>query len=135
MDTTKIQNERGSSDMSKSQRDKGAAAEREIANIFKDHGFNARRGQCFNHEPDVIVFELPWLHIEVKRHEKIQMPAWIKQSSEACKEGESPCVIFRQSRKDWWVAMPFTIVLELLKSKKSGTTLFDELPPIKNDDF
>lgn len=113
--------------MGRSQRDKGASAEREIAKIFNENGFRARRGQVFNHEPDVIVFDLPWLHIEVKRHEKIAMPAWIKQSTESCKDNESPCVIFRQNRQKWWFAIPLEVALKLLKHEKRESTLFDDI--------
>lgn len=113
-------------DMGKSERNKGANAEREIAKIFNENGFHARRGQVFNKEPDVIVFDLPWLHIEVKRHEKITMPAWMKQSEEACKDGQHPCVIFRQSRRNWWIAFPLDVALNLLKHERRDTTLFDE---------
>lgn len=98
--------------MSSSQRNKGANAEREVVKIFKDHGFNARRGMVFYHEPDMVVDDIPDIHFEIKRQEKIAMPAWIRQSTEACKEGESPCVIFRQNRQDWWIALPLNKWLE-----------------------
>ena len=113
--------------MGKAQRDKGASAEREVTKLFIGQGFQARRGNVFYKEPDVIVHDLPWLHIEVKRHEKIAMPAWIRQSEEACKDGQKPCVIFRQNRKEWWCAFPLEVALELLKSKQINldTDFFD----------
>lgn len=101
--------------MGKSQRNKGAAAEREVAHIFIDYGYEARRGQCFDHEPDVLV-NLP-IHVEVKRQEKLALPAWIRQSEEAAKDGETPTVIFRQNRGKWYIVMELEEFLQKWQTK------------------
>lgn len=100
--------------MSKSQRDKGANAEREVAAIFREHGFTARRGQVFNHEPDVLT-ELP-IHVEVKRQETLRINDWWKQSESATGEDEIPTVIFRQNRQSWKIMLSLADFLELVKN-------------------
>lgn len=100
--------------MSKSQRDKGANAEREVAHIFSEYGFHARRGQVFNGEPDLIVPELPF-HLEVKRQEKKNINEWWKQSVSASGEDEIPTVIFRSNHETWKIMLSLTDFLEILK--------------------
>lgn len=103
--------------MGKMQRGKGANAEREVAKILQDYGYDARRGQVFNHEPD-IVSNLP-LHIEVKRQETIKIPEWYRQSEEASeKENKPPCVIFRKSREDWFICLKLKDFLEFKRKDK-----------------
>ncbi len=100
--------------MSKSQRTKGANAERECAKILRDHGINARRGQVFNHEEDIVT-DLP-LHIECKRQEVTKIHEWMKQSTEQCR-GKIPTVVHRRSREDWLITMKFEDFLDLIGGK------------------
>lgn len=102
--------------MGKSQRAKGANAEREVANLLKEYGYEAKRGQVFNHQPDVICDELP-IHIEVKRQEQIRLNDWFAQSEEQSR-GKIPSVVFRQSRKPWMIALKFEDFLNLLRGEK-----------------
>lgn len=89
--------------MGRSQRDKGANAEREVAKILESFGFPARRGQVFNGEPDIVCPTLP-IHFEVKRHETLEIPAWFQQSQTQCR-GNVPAVVYRQSYKPWMITM------------------------------
>lgn len=107
--------------MSKSQRDKGAAAEREVANLFKKYGFKARRGQVFNGEPDLIVEGYSKrYHFEVKRHERLAIPAWIAQAKAQSKLGQVPVVIFRQNRGEWYMLLPLEHVLETTQTRRQN---------------
>jgi hypothetical protein len=57
----------------------------------------------------------PGYHIEVKRRERIEMPAWIAQAQrDAAEEGLVPLVVWRRSFEDWRVDMPFDELLRLL---------------------
>lgn len=89
--------------MSRSQRDKGANAERELAKILTAHGIPARRGQVFNHEPDIVTDTN--LHIEVKRQETTKIGEWYRQSKNACPDGKMPVVIHRKSREPWMITL------------------------------
>lgn len=116
--------------MSKSQRDKGANAEREVAKIIQAHGFRARRGQVFNHEPDIVT-DMPF-HIEVKRQEKTELGKWFMQSQEAAK-GKIPIVVHRKSREPWMVTMRFEEWLDNICPHYEGD--FADIEEIAEDDL
>jgi Holliday junction resolvase len=86
---------------------KGRTAERELSEVLRGYGYEARPGRpvSFGAEPDVIA--LPGLHIECKRCERLQLPAWFEQSErDAQRMGDgSPVVIFRRNRKPWMIAL------------------------------
>lgn len=93
-------------------RRKGADAEREVARIYREHGFDVER------VPNSGGLWIPGdlsgvegFHQEVKRHETLCIPKWIEQAEHDCPEGWVPTVIFRRSRGKtpdrWWAALPF----------------------------
>lgn len=97
-------------------RQKGAAAERELANILKKHGYDARRGRQFNGmdgSPDVI--GLPGIHIECKHVERLNIDKAMQQSIRDAKEGETPAVFHRKNRQPWKVTMLLDDWIELYK--------------------
>ena len=90
--------------MAVNSRAKGARGERELANILKEHGYDARRGQQFcgaNGDADVI--GLPGYHIECKRTERLEAYKFMEQSSFDAREGEIPLVIYRKNGGEWLV--------------------------------
>ena len=104
-------------------RQKGARGERELANLLKTYGYDARRGQQFsgaNGDADVV--GLPDIHIEVKRVEKLNIDNAMAQSIRDARDGEKPAVFHRKDRKQWLVTMPFTEWIELYKAweKRNG---------------
>lgn len=95
-------------------REKGAAGERELANLLKEHGYDTRRGQQFcgaNGDADVV--GLPGIHIECKRVERLNLYAAMEQSERDSREGEIPVVMHRKNRQDWLVTMRFSDWLEM----------------------
>ncbi len=95
-------------------REKGAAGERELANILKEHGYDTRRGQQFcgaNGDADVV--GLPGIHIECKRVERLDLYAAMEQSERDSREGETPVVMHRKNRQDWLVTMRLSDWLEM----------------------
>lgn len=44
---------------------------------------------------------LPWLALEIKRQETLNLNAWWKQVTTACADNQVPVVMFRQNRKQW----------------------------------
>ena len=106
--------------MGKSQRNKGAGGEREVVHLLNEHGIIARRGQCFNHEPDVVA-DFP-LHLEVKRQETTKVHEWFKQAVEQCRPGKIPAVVHRRSRDQWLITMRFEDFLRYVQLQDNDKT-------------
>lgn len=97
-------------------RAKGAAGERELANILKEHGYEARRGQQFsgaNGDADVV--GLPHIHIECKRVQALNLSKAMEQSRRDARIGEIPVVMHRKNRDKWQVNMDLEDWLLLYK--------------------
>lgn len=98
-------------------RNKGAAAEREVAKIINEHlGTDLRRtplsgGMVW--AGDIRGWD-GW-HIEVKRQERLAIPAWLEQTESDCPEGDTPLLIFRQSHQPWRAVLRLTDLLQLIK--------------------
>lgn len=94
-------------------RTKGAAGEREVAAIFRAHGFDCDRvpnsgglrlrGDLYGTLP---------AHVEVKRQERLQLWQWIAQAEAECGEA-TPIVAFRRSRTIWRACLPLDALVKL----------------------
>lgn len=92
--------------MSINSRNKGKVGELELSHILSDYGFNVRRGQQYcgaNGDADVV--GLPYLHIECKRVENLNLDKAMEQAMSDCKQDEIPIVVHRKNRKKWKVTM------------------------------
>ena len=92
--------------MGKASREKGKRGERELASKLKEYGWTCRRGQQYagaNGDADVV--GLPWIHIECKRVEKLNIYDAIDQSRRDAAEYELPAVFHRKNNCDWLVTM------------------------------
>lgn len=81
-------------------REKGAAGERELANLLKQYGFKTRRGQQYcgaNGDADVV--GLPGVHIECKRVETLNVHNAMKQAEDDAREEEMPTLFHRKNNK------------------------------------
>lgn len=90
----------------KSQR-KGRGGELEICRIFQAHGIRAEPGKpvSFGETPDVI--GIPGIHPEVKRAERLNVPAAMGQAvrdSEKFNDG-TPVLFHRRNRQEWLCTM------------------------------
>lgn len=99
----------------KSSQAKGRRAERELAALLQQRGYDVRPGSALNYgtEPDLV--GLPMIHCEVKRAECARIWEWMQQSKEdAARFGDGwPTVIFRRSRSDWLICMELSDWLDL----------------------
>ena len=89
-------------------RDKGAVYERELARLFREHGYDARRGQQYsgaNGDADVV--GLPHIHVEAKRRKNgsVTIYDWLTQAVCNAREGELPAVFHRCNRRSTIVVM------------------------------
>ena len=106
----------------KRSRDKGKRGEREVAKIFQEAGFHARRSVQYNGRPGTAadVVGVPGLHIEVKLVEKESIRAWYRQAqrdAHASPENEMPVIVHRKSREPWLVTMSLEDFIKIIKQE------------------
>ena len=102
--------------MSRRERDKGAAGEREVAAIFRAHGFDCDRvpnSGGLRLKGDLYGYGLP-IHVEVKRQERAQLWQWWEQASSEAGEGVQPVLAFRRNRSEWLAVVRLDDLVELL---------------------
>ena len=87
-------------------RQKGKRAELQLAHKLQEWGFPARRSQQFagiNGDADVV--GCPYLHIECKAVERLNIHDAMNQSKRDAKEDEYPVVIHKKNRTPWLITM------------------------------
>ena len=99
---------------------KGKRGELELAAMLRKFGLEARRGQQFSGasgDADVVT-NLPWLHVEVKRQEALNLRDAMEQ---ACRDAtaapgspRTAVVFHRSNRTPWLATMPLEALLGLL---------------------
>lgn len=103
--------------MGKASREKGARAELEVSHILQEYGFDGKRTAQHSGKnggaADVV--GLPGFHLEVKRCERLELPAWIAQAERDAAPDEIPCVVFRRSKEQWRVEIPLKSLLQLVE--------------------
>lgn len=105
----------------KAARNKGANAERELANLIRDNwGYPTRRGKVFNGESDVV--GLCGIHIECKRQERLNVWEAMKQAqNEANKRQDGlPTVFHRKDGTEWLVTMRLEDWMDLFGEWNDG---------------
>ena len=108
-------------------RSKGKRGELEIAHFMQKYNFDARRGQQFSGlQGDADVVGVPYLHLEVKRVEALNLDKAMEQSIRDAREGETPTVVHRKDRQEWKITlrledfMPFYLAWLWGKYGKEG---------------
>lgn len=107
--------------MGKSQQRKGRAGELELCKLLQSRGYPVEPGQAISYGSTPDLVGLPGVHVEVKRAEKLNVPAAFaqaKRDSEKFQDG-IPAVFHRRSREPWLVTMSLADWLELY-SKRQG---------------
>ncbi len=96
-------------------RNKGAAGERELAGILKDHlGFEVKRnlGQARDGADDITIQKF---RIEVKRQERLQVDKWSEQVESCSKLGEVPILVYRRNGQPWRVCLKLDDFIPMLR--------------------
>lgn len=107
--------------MGRSQQRKGRDAELELCRILNAAGIPAAPGAALSYGTQADVVNVAGVHVEVKRHERIEIGAWMEQAERDAKRfGGWPCVFFRRSREPWRVTMPLEGWIQLYKSWNGG---------------
>ena len=100
-------------------RDKGARFERQIANVLKGRGYDARRGQQYsgaNGDADVV--GLPGVHIECKAVERLNVSAAYAQSQRDARDGEVPVVVHKKSREPIMITLLLDDFLDIYEEAR-----------------
>jgi Holliday junction resolvase len=103
---------------------KGKRGEREFAAVLRATGFDARRGRQFAggpDSPDVVSGALPWLHVEVKRVQRLKIAAACAQA-EADAGGKPFIIAHRRNGEPWFITMPAEFFFRLLRGIGNGAT-------------
>lgn len=87
---------------------KGARAERNLANELTRYGYKSRRtvqycGKAEEGQADLI--GLDGIHVECKAVEKLNVSKAMEQAVNDSKEGEMPTVFHKKNREGWLVTM------------------------------
>ena len=103
---------------------KGRRGEIELAEYLREHGVTtARPGAALNFGTEADVVGLNGLHIECKRHERVEVAKWYAQAradAERMKDGK-PVVIFRQNRREWMVTLSLDDFLSMVENAQKYT--------------
>lgn len=93
--------------MGRASQRKGAAAERELAEILRARGYPARRGGSLTYGEVPDITGLPGVHVECKRCEQIRLAEWMEQATrDAERFGDGwPAIFHRRNRSPWLVTM------------------------------
>lgn len=101
----------------KNSRVKGKVGEREFAALLREQGFDARRGQQFaggTDSPDVVSEALAWLHIEIKRVQKLNLTDGCAQAEGDC--GGKPWIVaHRRNHAPWLITMTAEVFFQFLR--------------------
>jgi len=90
-------------------RAKGAAGERELSQALCDMGYHARRTVQYcgaAGDADVVIEEMPSVHVEVKRVQRLNIDEAMAQAvSDAAKALATPSVWHRKNNAEWLVTV------------------------------
>lgn len=103
-------------------RDKGARYERHIAQVLREHGYEAERG-CQHSggkdSPDV-KHNMKGIHIEAKAVEKLNLWNALAQSEKDAGEDEIPTVVFKRNYGKDYIALPLEDFLKIFGEARKG---------------
>lgn len=105
---------------------KGKAGELELSHILREHGYDTRRGQQYcGADGSADVIGLPYMHIECKRVEKLNLDAAMSQARSDARDNEKPVVMHRKNYEDWKVTMALADWIELYREYAAGKDLME----------
>lgn len=105
-------------------RQKGARGERELASLLRHFGYHTRRGQQYsgaNGDADVV--GLPFIHIECKRVERLDLEGAMAQAiGDTIRPDEFPAVFHRRNNSRWLVTMCLEDWIEIYREYELAHT-------------
>ena len=103
--------------MGRTSQRKGRAGELELAKILEGYGYQIDPGRADSYGTQPDITGLPGIHIEVKRVERLNVPAAFAQARrDSEKFGDGVPVLFhRRNREPWLVTMGLENWLEMYR--------------------
>lgn len=121
--------------MSKAARTKGHQFERDVVNILKDRGYDARRNLSQTREGGGDI-KLPRWMFECKRYKAIgRIYEWLDQAITGASGIQKPIVVAKADRKDEIVIMrlsDFLEIMDVVESQANSHTIYkglEKAPP------
>ena len=105
---------------------KGKRGEREWASFCRHEGYNVRRGQQYNGIEGEDCVNLPYIHQEVKRMERLNIHDAVKQAERDAEKGKIPIVAHRKNHCDWLVTMKAEDWFRFFREWEAGQALEGE---------
>lgn len=103
--------------MSATERRKGKSGELEVVHALHRHGWGfAERTSNGRHQGarGDIAHGPAGVHLEVKRHERLNVPKALDQAIADARATDVPIVVHRPSRHEWMATLPLEELLPLL---------------------
>jgi len=109
--------------MAARERRKGAAGELEVIHLLRDHGWrDARRtsdGRGQQTRGDVTNGPAG-IHLEIKRQERLNVPAALRQAEADAHPHDVPVVVHRPARMQWMATLPADELFALLRLREQS---------------
>ena len=117
--------------MAVNSKQKGARFERELAGMFREYGYEARRTAqyCGNTGDASDVVGLPGIHVEAKHQETMRLYEWMSQAkrdAEAGGKGNLPAVFHKKNYAEILVTMRLEDWFCLYREWEAGFDLRSE---------
>ena len=110
--------------MAVNSRAKGKRFELSLARIFREYGYDCRRGQQYcGAGGDADVVGLPGIHIEAKHQEKMCLYDWMAQAKGDAKAGRLPTVFHKKNNADVLVTMRLEDWMQIYREWEAGQDL------------
>lgn len=109
---------------------KGARFERQLAGMFRDYGFQARRTAqyCGNTGDASDVIGLPGIHIEAKHQETMRLYDWMAQAKRDSEgTGNIPAVFHKKNNAGILVTMTLEDWMQIYAVYETATASLDEI--------
>jgi len=116
-------------------RNKGKRGELELVRALRFRGYECRRSQQYagiNNDADVV--GLPWIHIECKRVEKLNLYEAMAQAERDAKPDELPTVMHRKNNSEWLVTMKLDDWIKIYREYEAGKDFVSAVLEKKEED-
>ena len=115
--------------MAVNSKQKGARFERQLAALFREYGYKARRTAqyCGNTGDASDVVGLPGIHVEAKHQEAMRLYEWIEQAvRDSSKGGLMPAVFHKKNNADILVTMRFDDWMRIYTEWEAGQEVAED---------